>query len=115
MFKAFVIGNLTADPTSNTTKNGTPVTNFTVAHNAVNDNECVDYIRVSVFGGQAEACAEYLYKGSRVAVLGNLHCELFEGEKGVHLSELLTADAVQFLSAKKEESNTKKNNTKYRR
>jgi single-strand DNA-binding protein len=79
MFQQLVIvGNLGRDPDLRFTPSGTPVCSLSVATNRKytgKDGEQVKettWFRVSVFGKQAEACAQYLHKGSAVLVEGRL-------------------------------------------
>jgi single-strand DNA-binding protein len=72
--KATIIGNLGADPELRYTQSGTPVTNLSVAtHERWTDNdgtpqERTEWHRVTVFGPQAENCANYLARGRQVYV-----------------------------------------------
>jgi single-strand DNA-binding protein len=73
-----LVGNLGRDPEMRYTPTGQAVTNFPVATNrqyTASSGETVKettWFRVSVFGKQAEACAQYLHKGSAVLVEGRL-------------------------------------------
>ena len=73
-----IVGNLGKDPEMRYTPSGTPVTNMSVATSRKytgNDGQTVEetvWFRVSVFGKQAEACAQYLKKGRQVLVEGHL-------------------------------------------
>lgn len=76
--KVIIMGLLGGEPTSNTDSNGTPVCNFSVAHNETykdrdgNEQTKVTWIRVSTWGPQATNCQTYLHTGSRVLVEGTL-------------------------------------------
>lgn len=60
--------------------------------------EEVTFVDVSVFAKQAEACAQYLTKGSPVFVEGRLHLGKWETPDGQSRSKLdVTAERVQFL------------------
>jgi single-strand DNA-binding protein len=73
-----IVGNLGRDPEMRYTPSGTQVTSLNVATNRKytgSDGQLVKettWFRVSVFGKQAEACAQYLKKGSAVLVEGRL-------------------------------------------
>ena len=73
-----IVGNLGKDPEMRYTPSGTPVTSMNVATSRKytgSDGQLVKettWFRVSVFGKQAEACAQYLKKGSSVLVEGRL-------------------------------------------
>ncbi len=73
-----LIGHLGGDPELRYTQNGTPVTSLNVATNrrwrtqdGTTQEETV-WFRVSVWQRQAEACNQYLTKGQRVLVVGEM-------------------------------------------
>jgi single-strand DNA-binding protein len=72
------VGNCGADPQLKYLPNGNPVASFSVATNRKytgSDGQLVKetcWLRVSVFGKNAENCAQYLKKGSGVLVEGRL-------------------------------------------
>jgi len=85
--KVILIGNLTKDPEIRYTPSGTPVTSFRLAVNhrykqGEELKEEVCFIDVVVFGKQAEACGQYLGKGSSVIVDGRLQERRWETEDG---------------------------------
>jgi len=104
----FISGNLTADPELNYLPNGTAICKFQVAINSKRkgpdgkDIDEVDFIPVGVWAKQAEACGEYLHKGSKVVVQGKLKQERWEdkttGEKKSKIGVI--AWLVQFMDAK---------------
>jgi single-strand DNA-binding protein len=74
-----ISGNLTQDPELRSTPNGTPVGTLRVASNTRRKNPSTgeweskpNYIDVTVWGADAENCARYLAKGSRVFIDGEL-------------------------------------------
>ena len=72
-----ITGNLTGDIELRALPSGADVARLRVASNTRrrSGEEWVDktnYYTVDVFGGQARNCAQYLHKGSRVAVEGEL-------------------------------------------
>jgi single-strand DNA-binding protein len=74
---ATVTGNLTGDIELRALPSGADVARLRVASNTRrrSGEEWVDktnYYTVDVFGGQARNCAQYLHKGSRVAIEGEL-------------------------------------------
>jgi single-strand DNA-binding protein len=76
--KLMIIGNLGRDPEMRYLPDGRPVTQLNVATNNVykdasgNQVKETTWFRVSVFGKQAETCAQYLQKGKMVLVEGRL-------------------------------------------
>lgn len=94
-----LIGNLTRDPETRNTQNGSVVTNFSIAVNTRRGQEQdVFYIDVAVWGKTAENCAQYLVKGSQVRVSGRLHEERWTDQQtGQNRSKLaITANEVSF-------------------
>jgi len=84
-----IIGNLTRDPESKKTPQGTTVTTFSVATNLVwNDasgqkQERVEYHNVVAWRKLGEICAQYLKKGSKVYLEGRLQTRDWAGQDGV--------------------------------
>ena len=111
MYNKFIVaGNLGRAPEMRFTKNSKPVTTFPLA---VNDPFKKDanplWIRVTVWGKQAEWCNEWLDKGRTVLVEGRITYDQDTGNprvyehNGVWKSSLeMTADSVVFMSAPKE-------------
>ena len=60
--------------------------------------QTADFVRVTVWNGQADSCAKYLSKGKKVSVTGSIRSSTFEkdGEKR-HAVEV-NAQRVEFLS-----------------
>ena len=109
-----IVGNLGKDPEMRYTPSGTPVTSMNVATNRKYtgaDGALVKettWFRVSVFGKQAEACAEYLKKGSTVLVEGRLQSDLKTGgpktftrqDGTLGTSFEIVANTVRFMSGR---------------
>lgn len=69
----FITANLGRDPELRYTNTGTAVTNFSLpADVGYGEKKDTEWIRVTVFGRQAEVCHEHLRKGSLVSVAGQL-------------------------------------------
>jgi len=105
MNKIFIIGNLTRDPELRTTAGDNPQSycRFTVAVSRGKDNEA-DFFNVTVWNTrQAEACAQYLAKGRKVAVTGSLRLRKYEGSNGDSYSLDVNAEEVEFISYGKKE------------
>lgn len=70
-----------------------------------------DFIPITVFGKSAENCANYLDKGSQVAVKGRINTGSYTKDDGtkVYTTDVL-ADHVEFLT-KKETSNAPSGNS----
>jgi len=85
-----IIGNLTDDPELRFTQQGAAVTNFTVAStprffdkasSEWRDGDAL-FMRCSVWREQAEHVAEYLHKGNRVIVSGQMQQQRWEDKEG---------------------------------
>jgi single-strand DNA-binding protein len=82
MLNITAVGNLAADPRSNTVGQ-TEVTNFTILVNKkMKDQEYVTAVDCAVWGARAAVAAQYLTKGDRVTVAGDAHAETFERKDG---------------------------------
>jgi len=106
--KVLLIGNITRDPELRYIQSGTAVLDLGVAVNRRvkgSDGTWGDeaaFIDVTVWGKQAENCAEYLSKGRSVFVEGHLKFDQWEDKKtGDKRSKLrVTAENIQFLGGK---------------
>lgn len=102
MNKVILIGNLTKDPELSKTNNDLSVCKFTVAvsRNYSRSQE-TDFFTVIAWRTQADNCARFLKKGSRVAISGSIQNRSYDGNDGVkrYVTEIV-ADEVQFLTTK---------------
>ena len=100
--KVFIIGNLGQDPEMRYTPNGAAVTSFSIAVNTGSgDYERTDWFNVEVWNKAAESCNNYLHKGSRVWVEGQMLNDKWEDDEGNKRSSWkLKAFSVQFLDPK---------------
>lgn len=102
--KVFLIGNLTRDPELRYTPAGVAVANLGLAVNrrfrdkSGELKEDVCFLTVTVWDKQAEACCQYLKKGSPVFVEGVLQSRSWETNDGQKRSTIdVRAERVQFL------------------
>ena len=105
MNKLMIIGNVTKDPEMRTTQGGIQVCNFTVAVNRRQRNQHgqqeADFFKVTAWRQLGEVCAQYLAKGRKVAVVGQVSASAYMGSDGKPRASLeMTADDVEFLSPK---------------
>lgn len=101
MNKLMIIGNLTNDPETRTTKDGVCVCSFTVAVNR--RKEGVDYFRVTAWRQLAEICGKFLTKGRKAAVTGSVSVSTYTTKEGQTRASLdVTADEVEFLTPRDE-------------
>ena len=110
--KAILIGWLTKDPELRyTPANGIAVTTFTIAIDRPYTNQQgereADFIPIVVWRKQAENCANYLNKGSLVAVDGRIQVRTYDDKEGQRrwVTEVV-GDNVRFLSPKGEQPNS---------
>jgi single-strand DNA-binding protein len=110
-----LIGNLGKDPEMRFTPSGQPVTTLSVATNRRYNNangqpvKETTWFRITVWGKQAEACNQYLHKGSRVLVEGRLTPDpetggphIWENNGKYGASFEVTASAVRFVSRRED-------------
>lgn len=101
-----LVGNLTKDPELRHTPAGTAVTTLRLA---VNDRvkrgeewqDAAYYFDVTVWGRDAENCAQYLAKGRPVGVQGKLTWREWDAQDGTKRQSVeVTANTVQFLGGR---------------
>jgi single-strand DNA-binding protein len=111
-----LVGNVGRDPEMRYTPSGQPVTSFSVATNrqyTSNSGEQVKetvWLRITVWGKQAEACNQYVKKGSKVLVEGRLTPDNATGGPRIwndqsgnpRASFEVNASMVRFLSSRGE-------------
>ena len=97
------MGNLTRDPELRFTSNGSALAKFGLAVNRKYKageewKEEVCFVDITVWGKQAENCAEYLSKGRPVFIEGRLQFSTWETDDGQKRNKLeVVANTVQFL------------------
>ena len=82
------------------------VANFTLAvdrgFKGKDGEKKTDFVPVTVFGKLAETCAEWVKKGSLIAVEGRIQIENYENKDGEkRTSFAIIGESVKFLSLKK--------------
>lgn len=104
MNKVILIGRLTKDPEMKyIASSGKAVSRFSLAvdraYSGANGEKQTDFFNIVTWGKQAENVANYLGKGSLVAVDGEIQNRSYENDKGEkrYLTEII-ASRVQFLS-----------------
>jgi single-strand DNA-binding protein len=100
-------GRLTRDPELRQTGSGTSVCSFTLAVDRAGDRKQDEsgyesgFFDCNVFGNQAELAAQYLTRGSRAAVKGELKHHKWQNEAGDNRSKVeVTAFHVEFLDTR---------------
>lgn len=105
-----LIGNLGGDPTMRYTQDGTPVTSFRVATNRRwraqdgTTQEKTVWFSVTAWRRQAETCNQFLTKGQRVLVVGELEepSTWTDREGSTRATLEVRARHVEFLSTRAE-------------
>ena len=105
--RTVITGNLTRDPELRSTPSGTSVCKLRVAVNSRRKDgqsgEWVDkpnFFDVTVWGAQGENCANYLAKGSAVAVDGRLDWREWRSDGGPRRETVeIVSESVQFLGS----------------
>ena len=101
------IGNLTRDPELRHTQSGISCTTFTIAVNrrrAQDGTQTADFPSIVAWRQLADLCAQYLHKGSKIAVTA--HCQTRSYDKDgrkVYVTEFV-ADQVQFLTPRNQQT-----------
>ncbi|NUQ36978.1 MAG: single-stranded DNA-binding protein [Caldilineales bacterium] len=101
-----LIGNLGRDPEMRYTPSGVPVTTFSVAVNKRwtgqdgAQQEKTTWFRVTAWRKTAELCNEYLRKGAKVMITGEVDASAYTAQDGAPRAALeVTARDVRFLSS----------------
>ena len=102
MNQVILIGRLTRDPELSYTPNTqSAVCRFTIAVDRPRRNgedAGADFIRITVWGRQAETCDRYLSKGRQVAVAGRIQTGSYKNREGVTVYTTdIVADRDEFL------------------
>lgn len=101
-----LIGNLGADPEMRVTADGTPVTSFRIATNRRwraqdgTTQEKTVWFRVSAWRRLAETCNQYLTRGQRVLVVGEMEEPGAWTDQEGNARASLQARNVQFFSSR---------------
>ena len=94
-----LIGRLTKDPDMRKTNEGRSICSFRLAVDDIHSKEDrADFIKVSVFGTQAENCEKYLRKGFQAGVDGRIRSDTYKDAEGIQRYPIeIIADRVNFL------------------
>lgn len=104
-----LIGRLTRDAELKFTNSGLAIVRFSVASNrSIKRGDTwekeVDYYDITSFGKQGEAVAQYLTKGTQVAIQGELRQDRWEKDGQKHSKVAIVANNIQLLGGKKQET-----------
>lgn len=103
MNKVILTGRLTAKPELNYTQSQMAVTKFTIAVDRFSKDKGADFIRVTVFGRQAENVCRYMDKGRMIAVEGLIQTGSYKDRDGktVYTQDVI-ANHTEFLGGNSE-------------
>ena len=102
-----LVGRLTRDPELRyIAGSGTPVANFAIAVDrefaGKDGKKETDFIDIQVWNKSAENCANYIGKGSLVAIQGSIRIDSYKNQEGeTRKATRVNANRVQFLDTKK--------------
>lgn len=97
------VGRVGRDPETRFTKGGERVVNFSLATDRWKKGE-TDWHQVVVFGKAADFCAEYVTKGSSVAIQGAIRYEKWVDKNGQNReSTKIHANSVDLVGGKRHE------------
>jgi single-strand DNA-binding protein len=123
MNKVVLIGRLTKDPDLKfTTGSGAAVTTLTLAvdkYNTKTGQKEADFVPVVIWGKQAESTANYISKGSQVAISGRIQTRSYDANDGTkrYVTEVVADQfgGVEFLGSKggNSQGNSSSNNNQY--
>lgn len=100
-------GNLGSDPElSYLPGTGTAKCTFPIGTKSNYKKDVTNWNNIEVFGKPAENCANYLKKGSKVLVRGELQDNIYTNKEGKKVyAKLINAERVEFLDSKKTQNN----------
>lgn len=119
--KVLISGNLTRDAELRSTASGTSILAFGVAVNDRRRNQngewedYANFVDCTMFGRRADALAQYLTKGTKVAIEGRLHYSSWEDRNGGGRRSKLdvTVDELEFMSSRNGSNGSGNNNQSY--
>jgi single-strand DNA-binding protein len=111
-----IIGRLTANPKGKTLDSGTELAEFSIASNyygGKGNDESVSFFDVTFFGKVATVCLNYLEKGSKICITGEIRQQRWkERETGKERGKVvIIGSKLEMLGNKKADSGEAQNNT----
>ncbi|MDH4139256.1 MAG: single-stranded DNA-binding protein [Coriobacteriia bacterium] len=106
--RVVISGNLTRDSEQRATASGLSVLKLGVAVNDRRKNQesgewedYANFVDATIFGARADALAQYLVKGTKVAIEGKLRWSSWENPQGEKRSKLeVVVDEIEFMSSR---------------
>jgi single-strand DNA-binding protein len=99
-----LVGRAGRDPEVRYFESGTMVANFTLAVNAYKKDEAPDWFNLTIWGKQAQVVADYVKKGSQIAVSGRMTSEKWtDRTTGEEKSKpVVVVDRITLLGSKRD-------------
>ncbi|MGL4761103.1 MAG: single-stranded DNA-binding protein [Sarcina sp.] len=111
MNKVILLGRLTRDPDLRFAQgSGKAVTRFTIAVTRPMKRDESDFISCIAFNKAGETIAQYLTKGSQIAITGNIRTGSYEKDGQVRYTTDVIVDTFEFVSGDKKNTNNSNNN-----
>lgn len=103
--KVLLIGRTANKPSIKEGKSGNKYCHFSLATNSgYGDKKQTDWHDITAFGKAAELCAQFVEKGSLIAVEGRISYDKYEKDGRTTKTTSIIADTVTFLSGKSQDS-----------
>lgn len=94
-------GRLTAEPELRYTPQGTPYTSFNLAVDRASKSNEADFPTITAWRETAEFACNYLHKGSRIVVRGEIRTRTYPGSDGKnHKVTEVQADRLEFADSR---------------
>lgn len=105
MNKVILLGRLTKDPESRTTKNSKHMAHFMLAvrrRMAKEGAQNADFLPITAWGTLADFCVKYLKKGQQISLVGKSQSSTWQDVEGKkHYSVDIVADEIYFAENKR--------------
>lgn len=112
MNTVIMMGRLTDEPEVRATQDGLKIARYTLAVDRRFKREgkpTADFFSCTVFGNGAAFAENYLHKGTKIAIRGELQNNHYTDKNGTkHYSEQIIVDAQEFAESKKQTEEPKK-------
>ena len=112
MNKVLMIGRMTKDPETRYTQSGTAVATFTLAVDRrqgknTQGQQTADFLNIVAWEKLADFCSNYLQKGTKILLEGQLQSRSYEAQDGSkrYVTEVVARD-IEFAESKGSQSST---------
>lgn len=105
--RVMLTGHLTRDPELKQTNSGSAILSLSVAvedrrfnRQSQSSETYTNFINCTLFGKRAQSVAQYLHKGSKIAIEGKLHYSSWESNGQRRSKVDVTVDEIEFMDAR---------------